>query len=99
MIERINYLVKFLNECTVAYDNGTPVIADAEWDKLYFELVDLEQKTNIILSNSPTQSIHYCSSDNIDNRDLLHNGDKDLLFLPIRPNLHQNTQPRIPVRW
>lgn len=40
---RINYYVNYLNECTEAYDKGTPLISDAEWDKIYFDLKYLEE--------------------------------------------------------
>ena len=52
-------LVNLLNRATTAYDEGNPIMTDKEWDKLYFELRDLEEKTGIILENSPTQVIHY----------------------------------------
>lgn len=56
---RINYYVNYLNECTEAYDKGTPLISDADWDKMYFDLKYLEEQTGIVLSNSPTQTINY----------------------------------------
>ena len=36
------------------YDLDAPTISDAEYDKLYYELVDLEKQTGITLPNSPT---------------------------------------------
>ena len=57
--EKIKFLVRYLNECTKAYDEGNPKITDEEWDNKYFELQALEQETGLILSNSPTQSISY----------------------------------------
>ena len=59
MVKRIKFLVDYLNKCTKAYDEGSPLIEDIEWDKLYFELKKLEKETNIILPNSPTQIINY----------------------------------------
>ena len=56
---KINFLVRYLNECTKAYDEGNPKITDEEWDKKYFELQELEKETGLILSNSPTQTITY----------------------------------------
>ena len=41
MKERIEFLVKYLNERTAEYDAGKPTISDSEWDTLYFELKDL----------------------------------------------------------
>lgn len=57
--DKIKFLVRYLNECTQAYDAGHPKITDEEWDNKYFELQELEKETGLILSNSPTQSISY----------------------------------------
>ena len=57
--DKIRFLVRYLNECTKAYDEGNPKITDEEWDNKYFELQELEKETGLILSNSPTQSISY----------------------------------------
>ena len=63
MIEKtprvIEDLVNFLNKHTRLYDEGRPEITDEEWDKVYFELEELEKKTGIVLNNSPTQKINY----------------------------------------
>lgn len=58
-IKKIHFLVKHLNEYTKLYDEGNPVISDSEWDDMYFELVNLEKETGLILNNSPTQTISY----------------------------------------
>ena len=57
--ERISYLTDYLNQMTAKYDAGEPEISDKEWDTLYFELKALEDKTGIIMVNSPTQVISY----------------------------------------
>ena len=57
--DRIRFLVRYLNDCTKAYDEGNPKITDEQWDNKYFELQELEKETGLILSNSPTQSISY----------------------------------------
>ena len=59
LLEEITHLVKCLNEYTKAYDEGNPLISDKEWDDLYFRLKELENKTGLVLSNSPTQTISY----------------------------------------
>lgn len=59
MLEKIGDLVLYLNECNKAYDEGKPIISDGEYDKLYFELMDLEKMSGIYLSDSPTQNINY----------------------------------------
>lgn len=55
----ISALVDKLNYYTKLYDEGKPEITDSEWDKMYFELQELERSTGIYLPNSPTQSIDY----------------------------------------
>ena len=52
-------LIDKLNRYTKAYDEGHPLISDKEWDDLYFELKQKEEKTGIIYPNSPTQKINY----------------------------------------
>jgi DNA ligase (NAD+) len=52
-------LVDKLNEATRAYDEGHPLTTDEEWDKLYFELVEIEKNLGKRLSDSPTQKISY----------------------------------------
>lgn len=56
--EMLNLIDK-LNIYTKAYDEGHPLISDAEWDKMYFELDNLERLTGVRLPNSPTQQIVY----------------------------------------
>lgn len=55
----IEKLVEDLNNYTVEYDKGTPVISDTNWDDLYFKLKELEQETGFLLPTSPTNSIHF----------------------------------------
>lgn len=53
---RIKHLVNELNKHTELYDKGHPIISDAQWDNMYFELVELEKQfPSLILPNSPTQ--------------------------------------------
>lgn len=52
-------LVDKLNYYTKKYDEGNPEISDKEWDDLYFQLLTLEEQTNVILPDSPTQKISY----------------------------------------
>ena len=59
MITKIEKLVNELNYHTKLYDQGTPVISDADWDAMYFELFNLENHTGYYLPNSPTQRINY----------------------------------------
>ena len=56
--ERLEFLIKEIEKHNRNYyqlDN--PTISDAEYDKLYYELVDLEKELGIVLPNSPTQRV------------------------------------------
>lgn len=56
--ERMKFLVEELNKHNYNYyvlDN--PTISDKEYDKLYYELVDLEKELGIVLPSSPTQRV------------------------------------------
>ena len=56
---KIRQLINELNYYTKLYDQGEPIISDEAWDKLYFQLQDLENKLGIIYPDSPTQKITY----------------------------------------
>ena len=58
-IKEITNLINRLNYYTKLYDAGTPAISDAEWDEMYYRLVDLEKEYNCYYPNSPTQSIYF----------------------------------------
>ncbi len=56
--ERMEYLVEKLNTASEAYYNGqSEQMTDYEWDALFDELKKLEEKTGIILENSPTNNV------------------------------------------
>lgn len=59
MITRMEELINILNQATAEYDKGTPLMSDKQWDDLYFELVELEEKEGVVRSDSPTQKISY----------------------------------------
>lgn len=48
LVEKLNYY----SYCYYSLDS--PVISDAEYDKMYYELVDLENELGVTLPNSPT---------------------------------------------
>ena len=52
-------LIDLANYYTKNYDLGHPIISDKEWDKIYFEIQELEEKLNIYYKHSPTQHIPY----------------------------------------
>lgn len=57
---RIKELVRMLNMyCDAYYNANESLISDKEFDALYDELLELENETGIILSNSPTQHVGY----------------------------------------
>lgn len=59
-IQRITELVSKLNRYRHEYYNlAKPSVSDAVYDRLFDELAALEQKTGIVLSNSPTQTVGY----------------------------------------
>lgn len=59
-VDRIHELVPILNNARKVYEQGTDeVMSNFEYDKLYDELLALEQETGVILSNSPTQNVGY----------------------------------------
>jgi len=56
--KQIEQIVADLNKYNYYYHVlDKPIISDADYDKLYYKLVDLEKKTGIILSDSPTQRV------------------------------------------
>lgn len=60
MIEKIKTLVNTLNKARKAYySQSYEIMSDFEYDKLYDELKELEEKTGIVLSNSPTKEVGY----------------------------------------
>ena len=59
-VERINELVKKLNEAAKAYYQGTKeIMSNFEYDALYDELVALEKETGVVLASSPTVNVGY----------------------------------------
>lgn len=58
-LDLIKDYIDKLNKWTEAYDCGEPIVSDKEWDDVYFKLQKLEKKTNIHLSNSPTNCVYF----------------------------------------
>ena len=59
-IERINELVKKLNEASKAYyQDAAEIMSNFEYDTLYDELVALEKETGVVLASSPTVNVGY----------------------------------------
>lgn len=50
-------IINKLNEASVAYYKGNPIMTDYEYDSLYDKLKRLENETGIIYSDSPTQNV------------------------------------------
>lgn len=57
--ELMKELVEKLNNATKAYDAGRPYISDADWDRLYYKLEELEKELGYTLPDSPTNNIIY----------------------------------------
>ena len=58
IIERMGFLIEKINKASYEYyvlDN--PTMSDKEWDKLYYELLDLEKESGIVLENSPSKKV------------------------------------------
>ena len=70
-LERIKQLIKDLNNASYAYYNQVPIMPDYEWDKMYDELINLEEETGIVLANSPTHNVGYSVADEL--KEVKHN--------------------------
>ena len=58
--QRIEELVRILNQASEAYYNGMDeIMSNYEWDAMFDELTALEEETGHILRNSPTQTAGY----------------------------------------
>ncbi len=59
-LERLKYLVDILNQASKAYyAQDKEIMSNFEYDKLYDELVALEEETGVTLANSPTVNVGY----------------------------------------
>ena len=59
-LERLKYLVDILNKASKAYyAQDKEIMSNFEYDKLYDELVALEEETGVTLANSPTVNVGY----------------------------------------
>ena len=70
-LERTKQLIKELNNASYAYYNNVPIMPDYEWNKMYDELINLEEETGIVLSNSPTHNVGYSVADEL--KEVEHN--------------------------
>lgn len=65
-IDRMKQLIVRLNEAAKAYyAEDREIMSNLEYDRLYDELASLEEKTGLILSQSPTQSVGYEAVDEL----------------------------------
>ena len=65
-VERIKELMEILNEAAKAYyAQDTEIMSNFEYDRLYDELVALEEETGVVLSNSPTVNVGYEAVDEL----------------------------------
>lgn len=57
-MDKMRALVDRLNETARAYYTlDKPLISDAEWDKMYNELLKMEQETGVVMEDSPTHRV------------------------------------------
>lgn len=57
-IKKMKDLIEILNKASeLYYQKNTSIMTDYEYDRLYDELVKLENETNMTLSNSPTVNV------------------------------------------
>ena len=52
-------LIDLANNLARDYESGHPIVSDKEWDDLYFQIQELEEKLGIYYKHSPTQHIPY----------------------------------------
>ncbi|SCP97306.1 NAD-dependent DNA ligase LigA [Anaerobium acetethylicum] len=65
-IKRIKELVKILNEAGKAYyQQDTEIMSNFEYDRLYDELLELEDETGMIMAGSPSAQVGYESLDQL----------------------------------
>ncbi len=65
-IDRMKELIEILNEASKAYyAEDREIMSNFEYDRLYDELVSLEQDTGTVLSSSPTINIGYEAVDEL----------------------------------
>lgn len=65
-IDRMKQLIARLNEAAKAYyAQDREIMSNLEYDRLYDELSALEEKTGLVLAQSPTQSVGYEAVDTL----------------------------------
>lgn len=65
-LQRMKMLVSKLREASKAYyAQDREIMSNYEYDKLYDELVELEEKTGMVLAGSPTASVGYEAVDEL----------------------------------
>lgn len=65
-ITQIKQLIEELNKASDAYYNGGhTIMTDAEWDRKYETLKELESETGIVFADSPTHRVGYETRENV----------------------------------
>ena len=58
MLNRMRCIIEEIRQADIAYyKHDRPIMPDREYDQLYDELLELEKKTGIVLSGSPTNKV------------------------------------------
>ena len=59
-LARMKELIRILDEAARAYyQEGREIMSNERYDKLYDELLALEEKTGTVLAQSPTRKVGY----------------------------------------
>ncbi len=64
--QKIDETIDTLNKWQEAYDNGSPLVSDKQYDDLYFELVRMENKSGYIRNDSPTMKVVWLAKEGLE---------------------------------
>ena len=69
-LERMRFLVKTLNEANRSYyDENKEIMSNKQYDALYDELKELEDGSEIVLSNSPTSKVGFLLAESLEKKE------------------------------
>lgn len=63
--QKIDETIDTLNKWQEAYDNGSPLVSDKQYDDLYFDLINMENKSGYIRDDSPTNKVVWYPQDGL----------------------------------
>ena len=66
LLKEMKELIQTLNQAGKAYyQEAREIMSNYEYDKLYDELVEIEEKTGMVLTGSPTVTVGYEAVDEL----------------------------------